>query len=979
MGVLSSSLAFADKAVSGEKMNSDTQDLVIKKMERVIGTMDETDSSWIPSEQRLADLLSERARTRFMQEIEANCDGCKGSKADREKAVEVYEKLLKTVDLKGDGVILFQLAHLYQMAGKNDKAQELFEGVLKASKKQKIAKSVITRSHAGLGDLLFQKGKFNIAHQHYELALKDSEVENRALIIYNKAWCEFNQENLSQAITTLFYLLSHPDQITRTGEDGPVYDSTFHSDLLRDLATFYSKRAVTQKEIDAYANLLPKDKRKEMLLHFANEVDHIGQKRAAQIILDLYLQDPTLTKEERLQAFVNKAQVNYDQGQSSQSTQDFAKAAAAYQDHGCAKSDDCEKLQKTMKHYVTELHRSKKLKPDADLMNAYAIYTKTFPDDKEMLQRAAQVSIEANQFAMAVLYYRTISTHKGFNDKEKEEALLNEVSAAEKSQNAQLKKESYLFYVQSSTNETKKFEVRYQLAYLSYQQKQYAEASNAFAELALDPKGNADLRKKSADLALDCLAQLKDDAKFEEIAWKFAQSQPAHRAEFETMARKALTNQMAKVANDPKANSSDVKKFLDKTSDARLSTASASEKILLYENASALSLKLNDQESYVKAQTALLAQSGLKDSQKQDIYSNLAHYYEKRLDFKKAYSWASKIGDSKTPLKEREFRLGTLADLAGLSSEKHYNAALKAGLKDPKALVVRSRLIDLSRNPIAELKHQVPYLKSKPSMLNDLVLMVYAKTGNKQALGSLLNTKELKNKSAAHFILSQEIYERIQQTEKKVASSHFKSYSAISLQKGMKERVKLLNQLDSLLNESIKLKDITAQMMTLDAIATENERIVRELVAVPQPKGLSKSEQAQYVNILNAKLRPFLYKSKLAEHKRDDIWNKSPALSAMIQDYSNARPEIQKLMQHQLQLLAKVDGSGPLKSDLNSALSGSKFSTHDLMVARQSVSENPDSIKEIENLKNLETKMGHPLMPGYLEVRLNTLEKEKRL
>ena len=117
----------------------------------------------------------------------------------------------------------------------------------------------------------------------------------------------------------------------------------------------------------------------------------------------------------------------------------------------------------------------------------------------------------------------------------------------------------------------------------------------------------------------------------------------------------------------------------------------------------------------------------------------------------------------------------------------------------------------------------------------------------------------------------------------------------------------------------------------------------------------------------------------MADQKRQEIWNQSQALVNLINDYAQARPEIQKLMVLQLQLLSQVSGSGPLKSKLQSALSSSNISSKELLNARQSVSENPEDTARIENLKILETKIGHPLMPAYLEARLNRLEKGKRL
>ena len=217
--IFSGTLLTGLSAAYAEKMNSQTQDMVIEKMDRVLSVMDKTDSSWLPSQQRLADLLSERARLRFMQEVEANCDSCKGSKADRLKAVSIYENLLKEVKVNDHGPILFQLAHLHDMAGQPDQAITLFERIIKEAKSKNISEEILSRSHSGLGDLLFQKGKYKDAHAHYDIAMRNKNLEGRGLVIYNMAWSEFNLDQLNQGIATMEGLLKQPSLIAREGAE----------------------------------------------------------------------------------------------------------------------------------------------------------------------------------------------------------------------------------------------------------------------------------------------------------------------------------------------------------------------------------------------------------------------------------------------------------------------------------------------------------------------------------------------------------------------------------------------------------------------------------------------------------------------------------------------------------------------------------------------------------------------------------------
>lgn len=962
-----------------EKMNNDTQDLVVSKMERVLSAMDKKDPSWVPTQQRLADVLAERARTRFMQEVEANCNGCKGSKEDRQKAIKIYETLLSQLEINEHGPVLFQLAHLYEMAGDNDKAISLFEAIVKDAKKKSINPAIVSKSHAALGDLLFQKQKFKEAKSHYQVALKDKKLENRALTIYNMAWCDFNEEKLTSAIATMEGLLKQSHLITRDTDEGSKYDPVFHADISRDLATFYSRKAITTKEIARYEVLAPKEKRKELLLNFASEADRVGQKQAAHDILSRYMDQEGLTKSEALEAFVRMAQINYDRGQAGQSTKDFAKAAAAFKDTKCESDAKCDDLQKTMKRYVVELHRSKKIKPDQDLLNAYVIYSNTFPTDIEMTNRGAHVAVEMKKPAIAVQLYRTISETSSFSEKERTDALLNEVSVAEQSQDPKVQKEAYAHFLKYSKNDTKNFEVRYQMAYLDYQQKNLKEAADAFNDLSEDKNGKPELRKKAADLALDCMAQLKNDDKIQELAAEYAERFPQARAEYEAVARKALMNQVATVANAKNPDKSDMKKALKRVMNTNLATAKSDDKVLFYSNQSVLAQKLGEDDTYIKSLQALIAMPEVSEARKDALREQMASYYEKKLDFNNAYRTALKVKNQKVSDKEREFRLGTLADLADAHPEKHYRAALKLGITGDRALIMRSRLVLLSSNPVRELKEQASELKRKPTLLNETVLLVYAKTGNRAGLQSVLDMKEIRNKSAAQFISKQAFYDRAEGFRTQIAAHQIATKNDKIMQKTIAERIKFLGRADGLLQESVRTKDITSQLMALDIVAQENQRMVHDLANLPMPKGLTAEEQAQYVNILKGKSKPYLMKAKMAQTRSQELYSTSGALNQLANDYKVARPEVQKLLNREMTILDRLSGSGKMKSAVSDALNSSPVSEKELLSARKTVSEDPENTKEILKLKFIETKIGHPLMPSYLEARLNQIQRGKSL
>jgi hypothetical protein len=966
-------------SVYAEKMNTETQDLVIGKMERVISTLDHKDPSWIPSQQRLADLLSERARLRFINEVEANCDGCKGSKDDRKKAARIYEDLLNSVKLNEHGPILFQLAHLYEMSNQPDKAIQLFERIVKEAKAKKISAEIVVRSHSGLADLYYKKQSFKKSYEHGVIALKSPLLQNRGLVMYNMAWAKFNLDDVNKGISTLETLLKKPELITRENAEGvSTYDIGFHTDIMRDLATFYARRPITSREIRGFESLAPQENTKELLLHFASEADRLGQKQAAYEIYARYMQNPKLTPEERLEGFVKMAQVNYDRGQTKRSTEDFAIAAAEFR-KTCKEAAKCEQLQKTMKHYVTELHRAKTSTPDQDLLNAYITYYQTFPDDIEMVKRGAYVADEMEKYAVAMKFYSAIIESKSVTPKVQAEALNNAMSTAEKSKDPVLQMASYQQYLTVLPKGPKAFEVRYQMAYLSYQQKKMKDAASSFHVLALDKEGPAELRKKSADLSLDAAAQVKAEETLEGWAWEYAEAFPKARTEYETIARKALMNRVARIANDPKSTPGDNAKALSQVMTAKIAGAKTEEKILHYTNQSILAKKAGNDVVHIQSLQTLLTLPGLSEAKKEDIQGQLVSHYEKKLDFVNAYAVASKMRFAKISPKERELKLGTLADLAGRRPEGHYKNALQLGLKGPSALSLRARLVMLSNDPVHELKTQASELRSNPSLLNETTLLVFARTGDKNGLKSILAMKELRRLSAPNFINKQDFYTEIESFRRRISAHQINAQNDSAMQSSIKARVKLLKQADQLLGESLRYNDVTAQILALNLVATENDRMVRDLVALPVPEKLNEKEKQQYLGLLKQQSRPYFVKAKTAEQKTMQIWDHSPALSQLLRDYNSGRPELKKLLRRELQLLAQVPKGGQLQSGVTSALSANTLSESDLVSARNNVAQNPDSVKDLEKLKNIETKIGHPLMPAYLEARLSQLQRGRSL
>lgn len=971
---------FIGLTASADKMNSETQNAVIDRLERVLSQMESSDGAWSASNLRLADLLAERARLRFMNEIEANCKGCKGSEADRKKAISIYEGIQNKAGKLNQSVIYFQLAHLYNMNNQSTKAIELFNKITKTSKEAEL----VSRSHEGLGDIYFQSGKSKLAQEHYTKALNNKDTANRGLLTYRIAWCEFSQDQLKKATQTLEKLLSQPEMLTKETEKGPVYDGALHEDVMRDLATFYARSQVGDREIKSFITYSPQDLRKELLLFFASEADRVGQKKAARQIYQAYMKED-LSKEERLDALMRTAQVQYDSG--LQSTGDFALAAKAFQETGCKTEEKCAEIQKRMKRYVTELHRSKKTAPNADVLSAYVTYINIFSDDAEMATLGAQVAMDLKKYSEAGALYHSaaVSSHRQMKAKDfaklsaKEQkktaqvrniGLNGEIEAAELAKDSDAREKAYINYLALSPEGDKQFAIRYQLAQLAYERKQWSQAANEFNTLALDKSGPEDLRKKSADLALDSLALEKRDKEIEKVAASYALAFPAHRDEFMKLSRKAVINQVASTTNDNSSSTSELRAALIKLRSSNLNGASDVEKILHHKNEAVIAQKIGDSTALLASLNALLAVKSLSAQDREDTLARKVGVYEMQLDFKNAYATAKLMKFAKSSQAEKELKLGTLAELAGLNPVNHYNNYLKLNPKGVQSPFIRTRLVMLSSNPLKELKKHSADLMRQPILMSQVLLSIYGRTKDLKSIEGYLKSPAIAKTAAAKMILKQPFYEAQIKFAVQINKHKINSKTQSSLQKTLKERAKLLAQADDNLKKSVRMNDYTAQIVSLTTVSQENYRLVSDIMSLPVPKKLTPELKNQYMALIKQQAQPYMSKAQVADAKLQEFWHNSEARDSLVAQYKEAQKEVKSVYRTEIIILASRAPES-IRNELKSALRDNGSDIKELTQARAAARENPTSERLLQNLKALETKIGNPVMATYLDARLN--------
>jgi hypothetical protein len=983
--------------VPTERMSTETQDSLIDRLRRVLSQISRSEPAHLSSSLRLADLLTERARIRFMQEIEANCKGCRGSEADRREAIALYESARSRTPRATQGAVLFQLAHLYQMglsrstSAEQSQSRRLFEEIIRP--RSGYPSEIVLRAHEGLGDIAFQTNQPKKAIEHYRKALRGPDLGSHGVMNLRIAWSLFHINRLVEGTQTLERLLASPTLLARRAADGQLTpDLPLQIDVARDLAIFYARRPISERQIAAYQRLIPDAETKSLLLGFSEEADRIGQKRAAKEILQRYMLLTTLTQEERTQALIRLTQVRHDAGDSLGSLAEFESAARAVQKTRCESDKVCDEMRISLRRFVTELHKLHKVNPPVEVLKAYQVFAATYPKDTEMAILGAQVALEQRNHRAAASLYRmasesieSTSANQSEAKKLLETALMGEIEAAELSKDATLRESAYANYLNRWPNGPQAFEIRYQQAQLVYERKDWRLASSRFAELALGTeskmisKQNRLLQKKAADLALDALAVEKRDAEIEALARQFAERLPAeHRNEFLAVARRAATNQIAALANSPDVSSRQLNQAIEMALNANLSQASVKEREIHFNNLAVLGERAQRDDIVHRALEGQMSLPGISLNERNRLMARRIGLYETRLQFDQAYALAKRLATlGRTPA-ERELRLGTLADLAGANPRSYYRRYLRLAKSGSATRAIRARLVELSTDPSTELRTHLKELAREPRLLGELVLLSYARQPQAGSFRRLLAQPEVRRNPATKLVDKHRFFASAQTLRTKVAAHRLDASSDRSLGSSVQARNRLLLEVDQQLKQATTLRDFTSSVLAFDLLQRENHRFVQDLMGLPLPKGLSLAEREKYQTLLSQQAAPFQRKAAVAEAKLNEFWSNPQPLRDLAREVQAARREIRPLLTREVSVLLSYAPRGEARQSLEQLLELREPSASALHSARSEVAAAPQNVSAIERLIAIEKRIGHSMLVPVLERRLEQIRRQER-
>lgn len=988
MNVLRSTLlllAFSFQFAHAVKMDETTHDEIIQKLEMGIDGMDKTDPERNGIVLRLADLYSDRARLKALNEVEQNCKDCKGALNDRKKAISLYEEALPKTAKQDQGRIVLQVAHLYSLNDEQKKANQLYAKILRD--KRTYSSEVRALAFMNEGEVEFRNNDFKHALKDFESARRE-KLSSKALVEYRIAWCQLNLGKTGAAINTLESLLRDPRLLATQTTDGETVDPSFVSDVSHDLAIFMAHGKVGTREIDTLKQLSPDAARKNNLHTLATETDRLGKKEASLIVWAAYVDEGDVKPNEKLEVQVRVANIYYDIGRLDMAANAYEKALDLWKKLGCTDPSLCDDLKARLRNFVTAWNKGQKLKPSENLFRAYVAYTQAFPGDTEMWHWGAIVgrSLGKHKEAAAMFHQAAVlaalELQKNANNKEMrnifEGSLLAQIEMAEASKDPKIREAAYNYYLQINPDGTQVLQVRYQRAHVYYDTNRFQDAFAEFHYVATQPsKEHRDIRLKAADLALDCLVAMKDDKNLQVRSLEYARLFPERKTEYLKISRKASMNLVAQdLKNVPSTDKTDYKASLAALAAVNMDGADDNEKIKFYKNKVVIAQKANDLNAMRSAAEKLLQIKSLTPDDREWTLTQMVWADELQLNFADAYRLSTQMKLKDLNRADRELRLALLAELAGLSTRKHNEAYLKYATNVRSANLVRVTLIRESSNPWKEFDRQFRWLKQTPDLLAGISLEVFAKRPDYNRAQRLLHTTSI-GRYAAGETLAREIALRdFHKFDSKIRTHRIYGYSDAAVQKTLKERLRLLNQSERQAQFSFRSHDWTLEILTLSELARENRRLYHDILSLPIPRRLSARDRFQYQQLLHQKSEPYLARAEKIELELSEMWGNSNSVQNLQSTYMTATPEMQRLYRNEIVPLAQIAPSGA-KNRLDQLLSTPyhRVSQREILQARRDLEQNPFDVSKAERLRELESQGGQPAMVVYLDDRISRLKK----
>ncbi|KYG61605.1 hypothetical protein AZI86_18040 [Bdellovibrio bacteriovorus] len=978
--ILSATATMATAGVAYAQTSETTQDLLIQKLTQVQLGLAPADPARAGVLLRLADLHAERARQLSMKELNDGCTVCKAGDKDREKALSFYSEALTKVPPTSIAKVQLQMGHLYELQGKADLAEKSYLAMLGSSS----SPAEMAEANLSLAEMAFRKNDFQKAQDLYAKVLATEGASSQGLAAYRKAWCAFRMGNMESAITQLQEILKNPKLQSRMASSRGVADTSFLIEVSQDTATIMAARGIQNSDADVLYSLTPEQAKIQQVTTLAREGLRLGQKEQALKVWDFVYQRQADPKG-RLEAQVRIAQLNFDLKNNAAANKAYQTGLSLWGATDCT-VESCEESAKGLRQFVVGWNRLESSKASPELLNAYTEYFKVFANDEDMYVWGSQAAATAGQYPQAVEWTalankvilakynaETDTAAKKSQSEKLEKNLLLGIENAEKAKDEKLLASAQDDYLTMSIAKEKAFDVQYQRTYAIYQKGDYVKAADQLKNLAMSSKGSRQIQIQAAELSLDALALLKDDARLQawssEYAGKFAEK----KTDFQHIQQKSILNQTAKLAD------SQPDQALATMMSFNAAGATPEDRKVYLKNKIILNEKLNKITEARVATEDLLREPTLTAEEKEFALGRKVWFAELELDFATALKAAEQMKFSTLSQEERMLKLAMYSELADKDPQTYYNQYLRQSKDDEKKALIAMQLIRLSKNPVKDLDTYKPYFKNNAGLFARAGLEVYGRTNDRKVLERIAKEKGSAKGDAFVMIDKILLMGDVKTLGTQLASHNLDTKNQNTIGKSLKARVVLLEKADGLANRAIAAGDWASQLLALDLVAKENMRFYNEALALPMPAGLTPEQESEYLTILSQQVSPNQSTATMAETKVKEFWAQGTALDTY-KAFAANNMEWAKYIAEEIEAVAAIAPEAQKTAwstasvDIKTAVGAvSKPSLAELEKARTNLKQNPFAKSALEEALALERKAQRKSMVEYLEGRLASL------
>lgn len=984
--------------VANASMDEATRERLIEKFTKVYQQIADEEEAKVNVTLRLGDMLAEKGRDLANKELGEGCGICTAGDEPRKQALRYYSEAVGFLQDDRKASVQLQMGHLQELLALEQDAIKSYESVFKNAKNEKL----IAEANFSLGELYFKKRNFPIAASYFQKVMNASDgVGRKGLSAYRKAWCEFNAGNYSKGTSELVTILQSPKFLTRSADTGVVsVDEEFKDEITRDLVVFMVKRGYQPNDFDVIYKLGKDDTKIDHLTNFAEELERLGEvNNSIEVWSKLLgkLKDPI----QKWGGQVRYANLLRENKRIEDSLKAFDRALSFGAGQDSCQTDTCKEIRLRERKYVLDWHNGIKKNPTEDLSKAYAIYNRYNKNEPDMMYWAAEIDLTLKKpkeaftgFAKAVEVYPKAQAEDEKKQKDLakmyEASLLKRIEIAEDQKLPELAK-VYEAYLAGSKDKAQEVKVKYQLARLSYDNKDYIKAFNQFKDFAIKTKStdaeDVKLKEQAADLALDSLVLAKRDDLMISAAEELSEALPQKSTEYQGIVRKAVINQSLELAQDSSGKAqAGSKKALDLLKKADFSGATEQEKEVILKNKIILAEQMGQITEAIGYVNQYLALPKLSKENQQFAYTKKAWLSELVFDFSGALEATKNIENLKEPA--RTLQLALLTDLAGGDSSVLFKEYIEMNPKASESPEMALDLIKKSDVAWTEFSKYKNVLEASPALWKEALLVSYEQNPSVPELAKFLKWNETDKKFRIEILQTQMIKPEIAARAQALAAMTVDTEDQNKMGRDIQARTKAIKDYETFVADILTADLWFGQVYALDVLAKESQRFYEEVMSLPIPEELSPEEQNQYMNLLAQSASPYQAKNQQITTKLAEIWNEKKAVKSVFKELSKQPKWVQNLWVKEYQDLAGVapkEFNSFVASEVDNfrgaevvvAKKSVDVPLKDMMKMRSKVMAEPFNKSVLGQLLDIEKQRKQDKMVIYLEQRLSKIDQLK--